>query len=316
MHVLIRRRESPLLAGIAATNELEQRAISAYLGLAIGDAFGATVEFLTPREIKAQYGEHRELIGGGWLHLKRGQVTDDTEMSLALGDSILQCGQVDAVAAAEAFSAWMRTKPVDIGNTVRRGIAYYRRTGATCVPENTYDAGNGACMRCLPVALATLGADLATVVQTNQLQAHITHHNAQSDHGCECVIQMVQAALLGEKLPILQQHADALVATDNQFAYQRKREENPSAFIVETLRAVFQTLVSTDNFEQALIDVVNRGGDADTTGAIVGMIAGALYGSSALPARWLEALDRHTALRVIEQARALLELSPLRQHPV
>ncbi len=315
MRVLIRRRESPLLAGIAAANELEQRAISAYLGLAIGDAFGATVEFLTPREIKAQYGEHRELIGGGWLHLKRGQVTDDTEMSLALGDSILQCGQIEAVAAAEAFSAWMRTKPVDIGNTVRRGIAHYRRTGETCVPENTYDAGNGACMRCLPIALATLGADLATVAQKNQLQAHITHHNAQSDHGCECVIQMVQAALLGKKLPILQQHIDALVATDHQFAYQRKREENPSAFIVETLRAVFQALVSTDNFEQALIDVVNRGGDADTTGAIVGMIAGALYGPSALPARWLEALDRHTALRVIEQARALLELSPLRRHP-
>ncbi|MDP1636403.1 MAG: ADP-ribosylglycohydrolase family protein, partial [Gallionellaceae bacterium] len=92
------------------------RAIASYLGLAIGDALGATVEFMTPREIAAQYGVHDKMIGGGWLHLKPGQVTDDTTMALALGESILAQGRVDALAAAQAFDAWMRAKPVDIGN--------------------------------------------------------------------------------------------------------------------------------------------------------------------------------------------------------
>ncbi|HSO84778.1 ADP-ribosylglycohydrolase family protein, partial [Thiocapsa sp.] len=96
------------------------RAAGAYLGLAVGDALGATVEFMTPREIREVYGEHRNLIGGGWLRLRKGRVTDDTEMSLALGNSILAAGCVDAHAIAEAFSDWMRTKPVDIGHTVRR----------------------------------------------------------------------------------------------------------------------------------------------------------------------------------------------------
>ncbi|MDP2804662.1 MAG: ADP-ribosylglycohydrolase family protein, partial [Gallionellaceae bacterium] len=59
------------------------RATAAYLGLAIGDALGSTVEFMTPREIALQYGTHNTLRGGGWLHLKPGQVTDDTTMSLA-----------------------------------------------------------------------------------------------------------------------------------------------------------------------------------------------------------------------------------------
>jgi ADP-ribosyl-[dinitrogen reductase] hydrolase len=105
---------------------LAERAVAAYVGLAIGDALGATVEFMTPKEIRAQYGVHENIAGGGWLRLKAGQVTDDTTMSLALGESILAAGRVDALAAADAFDAWMRAKPVDIGNTVRRNLVSFR----------------------------------------------------------------------------------------------------------------------------------------------------------------------------------------------
>jgi hypothetical protein len=68
------------------------RAEAAYLGLALGDALGATVEFMTPREIAHHFGVHREIVGGGWLKLRPGQVTDDTGMSLALGEAILANG--------------------------------------------------------------------------------------------------------------------------------------------------------------------------------------------------------------------------------
>jgi len=79
---------------------------------------------------------------------------------------------------------------------------------------------------------------------------------------------------------------------------------------VETLQAVFQALFDTDTFEACLVDVVNRGGDADTIGAIAGMIAGALYGNDAIPGRWLKALDRTVRDACRDQARALLVLSP------
>ena len=64
--------------------ELLSRALGSYLGLAVGDALGATVEFMTAREIAARYKIHNQIVGGGWLHLKPGGVTDDTEMALAL----------------------------------------------------------------------------------------------------------------------------------------------------------------------------------------------------------------------------------------
>lgn len=294
---------------------LRDRAVGAYLGLAVGDALGATVEFLTPREIKDQYGEHRDIIGGGWLRLRKGRVTDDTEMSLALGRSLLAMGRVEAAAIAESFSDWMRTKPVDIGHTVRRGISRYRRTGTIESPENEYDAGNGACMRALPIALFTLGADPAAVDQANRIQAHITHHNRLSDLGTLTVIRMVQTALLGGARDDLQALADALVETADPYRYDGRRMENPGGFIVETLRAVFQALFATETFETALVDVVNRGGDADTTGAILGMITGALHGPEAIPRRWLNTLDRDTVHACRDQAVALLQASPRLANP-
>jgi len=291
-------------------DSLKSRCAGAYLGLAAGDALGATLEFLTPTEIRHRYGEHREVTGGGWLRLRKGQVTDDTEMSLALGRSILAVGQVDARAVAEAFSAWMRTKPIDMGNTVRRGISRYRRTGETEVPESEQDAGNGACMRCLPVALAYLGADENTLAAANRRQSHVTHHNALADRGTLTVIRMVQSALLGRGRGELKRLADELAGADARYGYEGKRVDNPSGYIVDTLRVVFQSLFATDSFESALIDVVNRGRDSDTTGAILGMIAGAHYGVEAIPRRWLSSLDREVSAACLEQAGSLVRLSP------
>jgi len=153
----------PAANALAASSraQLFDRALGAYLGLAIGDALGATVEFMTPREIRHQYGVHRDMVGGGWLRLKPGQVTDDTTMSLALGEALLQGQQqgrpFDVGLMAEAFVRWWRGKPVDCGNTCRRGIMRYLADGSVQGPPQAGDGGNGALMRNLPVALATLG---------------------------------------------------------------------------------------------------------------------------------------------------------------
>lgn len=295
----------------AGERRIESRAVAAYLGLALGDALGATVEFMTPREIKAHHGLHDRMRGGGWLKLKRGQVTDDTTMSLALGECILRAGRVEAVAAAHAFDAWMRTKPVDIGNTVRRGLVHFRQTGNPVAPESAHDAGNGACMRCLPVALATLGDTDENVRAACRAQAHVTHNNALSDAASECIVDMVQRAILGaSKRDLLQECVAPLVARLPEFSFGGRRQDNPSGYVVDTLRAVFQALNDAEGFEACLVDVVNRGGDADTTGAIAGMIAGALYGSETLLSRWLSALDPTIRGSCSRQASQLLRLSP------
>jgi ADP-ribosyl-[dinitrogen reductase] hydrolase len=291
-----------------ADKELIGRAEAAYLGLALGDALGATVEFMTPREIRGQYGIHREICGGGWLRLKSGQVTDDTTMSLALGEAIVSChGRVDALACARAFDAWMRAKPVDIGNTVRRNLIAFRRSGNPEATASAHDAGNGAAMRVLPVALATLGRDEAEVRSAVRVQAHVTHHNPVSDAAAEFIALGIQDAIRGTTLrDLFRRRIRPFVEAQPSCAYRARRRENPSGWIVETMQAVLQALLTTDNFESCLIDVVNRGGDADTTGAIAGMLAGALYGPAALPSRWLRAVDHGVREVCATQARALV----------
>lgn len=287
---------------------LADRAEAAYLGFALGDALGATVEFLTPGEIRQQYGVHKEIRGGGWLRLKSGAVTDDTTMSLALGNAIISDGgAVHALSAARAFDAWMRSKPVDIGNTVRRNLVRFRQYGEPVAPPCEHDAGNGALMRVLPVAIATLGHAPATVTSAIRAQAHVTHNNVLSDAACDAFVDALQGVFLGAGIAAVQQRADALAAAHPVFAWRGRRQEHPSGYVVDTVQAVWQALFAMNSFEEALVDVVNRGGDADTTGALCGMLAGALYGRDALPRRWLKALDPGIRDRCAEQAQRLLE---------
>lgn len=294
-----------------AMSEQQDRATAAYLGFAIGDALGATVEFLTPREIIHQHGVHKDITGGGWLRLKAGQVTDDTTMALALGRSILDCGgEVDALAAAQAFDAWMRAKPVDIGNTVRRNLVHFRRTGNPEAPPSEHDAGNGAAMRVLPVALAMMGRSQAETAAALARQGHVTHNNERSDAASETLAFMVQELLHGASvMNLLMSRVQPLVNCYPDFGFRTKRITNPSGYVVESLQAVFQAFFETDSFETCLIDVVNRGGDADTTGALAGMLAGARYGLAALPKRWLKTLDSAIRQECESQALALLAAS-------
>jgi ADP-ribosyl-[dinitrogen reductase] hydrolase len=62
-----------------------------------------------------------------------------------------------------------------------------------------------------------------------------------------------------------------------------------------------------------VVETVNRGEDADTTGALAGMLAGALYGADAIPKRWLDKLDYHVVKEIERQVAALLQMAPLHQ---
>ncbi|MBF0382396.1 MAG: ADP-ribosyl-[dinitrogen reductase] hydrolase [Magnetococcales bacterium] len=293
-------------------DSLEKRAVGAYLGLAVGDALGATVEFMLPSEIQAKHGVHNQICGGGWLCLKAGEVTDDTTMSLALGDSIIcQKGSVKPEAVGKAFDDWMHAKPVDIGDTVRRGIINFRHRGITEVDYNEWDGGNGACMRTLPIALATYGLGDEKMVEASRIQAHITHHNKLSDAGTECINRMIQMCLDGtDHQALLTGPVNQLITQHPEFRFRRKRKiMNPSGYIVHTLRAVFEALFDTDNFADCLVNVVNRGGDADTTGAIAGAVAGAFYGMDSIPNIWLKRLNKSIRKQCTEQALTMIRLA-------
>ncbi|MBI1205922.1 MAG: ADP-ribosyl-[dinitrogen reductase] hydrolase [Azospirillum sp.] len=286
---------------------VRDRALGAYLGLACGDALGATVEFLTRREIAHGYGVHREIIGGGWLRLRPGQVTDDTEMSLHLGRAILAAQGWDLTMVADEFVQWWRGHPVDIGNTTRRGIGRYINSGSFAGPVAESDAGNGAAMRNLPVVLATLGDDAAFERQTLE-QAHITHNNPLSDAATLALGHMVRALIHGGMIRDVRDIANRLAADHRVFRFSPYRGRS-TAYIVDTVQTVLHFYFETDGIENCIVETVNQGGDADTTGAIAGMLAGATYGASQLPPRWLRRLDPAVKSEIEAQTAGLLGLS-------
>jgi ADP-ribosyl-[dinitrogen reductase] hydrolase len=302
----------------ATPYERFDKVLGAYLGLAIGDALGATVEFMRPREIALQYGVHRDIVGGGWLKLARGQVTDDTTMSLALGDALLQGGPQalqahtlgdDALvhAIGQAFVKWLQAKPVDIGNTCRRGIQRYLYERTLSGPYNPGDGGNGALMRNLPVALATLGDDGA-FERLSIAQARLTHHHPLSDAATLGFGHLVRRLIDGAS------HVDSLGWVDRwieqnpAFAFAPYRG-HATAYVVDTVQTVLHFYTRHSDFEEALIATVNQGDDADTTGALIGMLAGARCGAAALPRRWLQRLQPQTVMAITDQCSGLLALS-------
>jgi ADP-ribosyl-[dinitrogen reductase] hydrolase len=291
-----------------AAQEIHDRALAAFLGLAVGDALGATTEFMTRGEIRSQYGVHRDIVGGGWLRLKPGRITDDTEMSLALARSLVRRGDLDLVDLCEEFALWLRSGPIDVGNTCRRGIRRYITHGTVAGRFAEGDAGNGAAMRVLPVALATL-ADPARAEAWTIAQAHVTHHHPLSDAACLTLVAMVRALVGGADRAAVRPIADALVAAHPNFAFTPWRGLS-SAYVVDTVQTVFDTFFSAGDFETCLVETVNRGGDADTTGAIVGMLAGAAHGLEAIPRRWLKVLDRTVQTEIRTLVPALLALAP------
>lgn len=286
---------------------LEDRALGAYLGMAVGDALGATVEFLTRSEIAAKYGTHCRMIGGGWLKLKPGQVTDDTQMALHLGRAILKAHGWQLKMVCDQFVDWLKSKPVDVGNTCRRGIRRYMVEGTLTAPFHEGDAGNGAVMRTLPTALATVHDPAACEVWTIE-QAHITHNHPLSDSATLSIARMVASLLQGGGIRGVRAEANALIATHKAFKFDPYRG-NSSAYVVDTVQTVLHYYFRTDSFRSCVIDVVNQGGDADTTGAIAGMLAGATYGVQSIPAGWLQKLDPAVKAEIEAQVPALLAVA-------
>ncbi len=290
------------------------RALGAYLGFAVGDALGATVEFLTPDEIAHQHGKHCRLIGGGWLKLKPGQVTDDTEMALALGRALIDRQGWDATAVCEAFAGWLKGSPVDVGNTCRRGIRRFIADGTVTTPPNDGDAGNGAAMRILPVALATLNDPAALEVWT-LAQCHTTHNHPLSDAAALTLGRMVHRLVQGGGIGDVRQEAQGLIQRHPAFRFERYGGPC-SAYIVDTMRTVLHFYFLTDSVRACVIETVNMGGDADTAGALAGMLAGATYGAAAIPRPWLRTLDRDVAAEIARQVPSLLALAAARRPPV
>jgi ADP-ribosylglycohydrolase len=131
---------SSFLSGLS--EDRKKRSLAVVLGLAVGDALGATSEFQIPWEVTKycidQYeGWPAKLVGGGVAGWLRGQPTDDSEMAMAILDALHRNGGVfDATRVLKHFLAWLRTNPPDVGATTRRTLMKAAKT-----PDNPFAGG-------------------------------------------------------------------------------------------------------------------------------------------------------------------------------
>lgn len=273
------------------------RSLGAMLGLALGDALGATVEFMSRAEIRRKFPEgHREILGGGPFGFAPGEWTDDTAMALAVANGVAEAPDDPVETVGRHFMAWSDSGPPDVGNTVRLALNHYKRTGswpqvsgAVARELGERAGGNGALMRTLPTAIA-YGSDLTHALAI----ARMTHPHPESD-AAVAVYNLTVDALLGgaskeEALAVGLSAAGPLTDRLSDLAGKRETAIRSSGYVVDSLQAALWAFLTTDSLEDCLVRAVNLGDDADTVGAIAGGLAGALWGPLAAPRRWTVAL--------------------------
>ena len=278
---------------------IEDRAIGALLGLAVGDALGTTLEFSR----RDAHSPVLDMVGGGPFCLKPGEWTDDTSMALCLADSLVAKGGLHETDLLDRFVNWwlqgensVNGYCFDIGGTTGQALSHYlehqRPIGEG--PDDKYQAGNGSLMRLAPVAIFA-APDLGAAARLAARQSLTTHANAVAAEACALFASMLVEAMCGQgKDEVLRPRAAAQTDLKDvaSGAWRAKPREaiSSSGYVVHTLEAALWCVERTDNFVDAVVLAVNLGDDADTVGAVTGQLAGALYGRSGIPARWLDVL--------------------------
>lgn len=283
---------------------IRERALAAYIGFAVGDALGATTEFMRPGEIQARYKVHQDITGGGWLHLKPGHVTDDTQMSLALGDALLESGGLDERAVANHFVDWMCSKPADIGHTIRQALSSFKMFGRIRAEYSTYASSNGAAMRNLPVIIATV--NFPELLENWSLrQSLITHNNENALLGTLLLSSIAHQVIVYAQEAPLKTLCNCWFEKYPRLDYKRYNR-SVDGYIIDTIRTVLFFFFNTPDFESCLIGIVNAGGDTDTNAALAGMLAGPFYGLNAIPRRWIKKMDPHVMQQIHNQVDQLI----------
>lgn len=299
-------------------SELIKRYQGCLVGAAVGDALGAPVEFLTSNEINKQYGIYTEMTGGGFFNWRPGQTTDDTDMSMAILNSIVENGRYMPEDIARRFVAWMEAGPPDIGGMTRVGLsaiasgADFKDSGRSILPRFG-TAPNGSIMRTASVGLIFRGQPERMFEASDEISA-MTHAHP------DCLLACRMASSFISDLASGKNKAEARDLLMNRFkdsekamsmVYDAMRGEffrdmyRGGGYAFETFNIAFHTFMYEDNFEDTLVRAISFGGDTDTQATVAGAFAGAHYGVDQIPFRWRVKLNPFTSSEIEEKAKRL-----------
>lgn len=295
------------------------RARGSLLGLAAGDALGTAVEFQAPGTFAPVTG----MRAGGALGLEAGEWTDDTSMALCLAESLVTCGRFDARDQMERYLRWYRHGHlgsnghcVDIGGTVREALERYERTGEPMAGStDPRTAGNGSLMRLAPVVIWYAATPAEAITRAAE-SSRTTHGTAACVDACRYFAGLLLGALDGVPKDVILSSvwspapavleaeplcgAVAAVA-EGSFAMRAPPEIRGRGYVVESLEAALWAFHCSESFAEGALAAANLGDDADTTAAIYGQLAGAFYGTSAIPAEWRMRLAKRALIEELAE---------------
>jgi ADP-ribosyl-[dinitrogen reductase] hydrolase len=281
------------------------------LGLAAGDAVGTTVEF----RAAGSFPPLTDMVGGGPFDLPAGAWTDDTSMALCLAESLVERRDFDPVDQLERYVRWFRDghwsstgRCFDIGNATRAALRRFERTHEPFPGDaDTHAAGNGPLMKLAPVPMA-FADNPSRAIECAALGARTTHGARQAIDAARYFAGLLVGALNGatadellhrgpyEPVPgtwdAAPLHPEVRAVAEGSFLIRQPPAIAGGGYVVAALEAALWALAGTRTFEQGVLAAANLGDDADTTAAILGQLAGALYGERAIPAHWRERLVR------------------------
>jgi ADP-ribosylglycohydrolase len=293
------------------------------LGLAAGDAVGTTVEFSPP----GMFPPVTDLVGGGPFRLQPGQWTDDTSMALCLADSLLACRGFDPADQMRRYVRWLREGYlsstggyIDSGRTVRSAISQFVKTGNPYTSDtDEWSAGNGSIMRLAPVPMF-YARDPAEAIAWAADSSRTTHGAPAAVDACRYFAALLVGALSGvgkaellsaryTPIPGYWAERPLVSAIDEialgSFKHRQPPEIEGTGYVVRSLEAALWALHHSDSFREGCLLAVNLGHDADTTAAVYGQLAGALYSEAGIPADWRDRLAlRDTITAFAEQLHA------------
>lgn len=284
----------------------QTKAQGVLLGLAAGDALGRPVEFKSRSEIERKYGLLTEMVGNGTWGQPPGTVTDDTDQALAIARSVVASDGFDPVDVGERFVEWYESGPFDIGLMTRDSLQKLKEgtpwdeAGQQVWRQRSEgkNAGNGSVMRTAPLAIA-YAEDKSKLMEVSRKSSRITHADNRCEYGCAILNLTIAAILRDEEWPLrralqcVESRApeEVLDALKPIAAGDTVEPLKTSGYVVHTLQTALHDGLREESAEQAIITAVNRGGDTDTIGAVTGAIAGARFGNTELPDRWLDAIE-------------------------
>jgi ADP-ribosylglycohydrolase len=295
-------------------SERADRIAGTILGTAVGDALGLPREGLSRQRAQRLFGgpplRHRFLFG-------RGMVSDDTEHTCMLGQALLRSpDDADGFARSLAWRLrwWLLGLPAGVGLGTARAICKLW-LGWPPSRSGVWSAGNGPAMRAALLGVC-LGHDREKLRAFVRASTRLTHTDPKAERGALLVAlaahhgsvhgpQGIRAdAFLREAreaLPDLDDTLRGLVhqienhlhrgATAAELAEILRLSRGISGYVYHTVpMALYCWLRHPGDFRQAVEEVITLGGDADSTGAIVGGMAGATTGATGIPDEWLRCL--------------------------